>query len=197
MTTLREGFDISLLLQKTFPNVPVFGDVNVVVRGSIGGTNVDVGEILQGLSIRMPVRLKKVFPESGDFFQLPNEPIISVRGDKIVNQTPLNIGIDESGRIRKGTVKEVIVVGDYRVVMRGIAYNEEEDLYPESQMKDIINHMEFRGVLEVDNYLLNNVFKIKYLVPLSPNYQRSPEDNFRSQPYELAFISDDDIRLDF
>lgn len=157
------------------------------------------GEFVQdsmlGAELRMPTALR--IPEKDKpWFKLPNEPIISLIGRKEVVVTPVIRTRDERGRVYRGTVKEEMYIDDYTISIRGIAYNAEEDDYPEDVMRQIRIHTEFPGVLEIKNYLLNHIFNISLVVVNSYRYPRNEEMPFRGQAYEIGMLSDENFGIE-
>jgi Domain of unknown function (DUF6046) len=146
-----------------------------------------------GQKYRMPIRVRfteSVGAPAGEWFQLPNEPIISVRGHVEVTKTAIN----RSGR-KKGMVTEEEYLDDYQITIQGIAYNEVKDAYPEFDMKKIRYHLERAGYLEVQNYLLNQVFGIQFIKIEDLDAPRSERLTMRWAPYSLKAFSVNDFDL--
>lgn len=156
------------------------------------------GEFVQdsmlGAELRMPTALR--IPGKQAWFQLPNEPIISLIGKKEVVVTPVIRSRNEQGKLLRGTVKEEMYLDDYTISVRGIAYNTEEDDYPEDVMRQIRLHTEHAGALEIKNYLLNHIFNINLAVVNSYRYPRNEEMPFRGQAYEIGLLSDENFELE-
>jgi len=74
-------------------------------------------------------------------YQLPNEPIISLRLSKKIVKTEI-AGLD-------GTVKERISNGDYQIVIKGIIVNENTDDYPEEEVRNLRKIIESNDAVKI------------------------------------------------
>lgn len=130
---------------------------------------------------------KIFFPLSLDGYDMPNEPMISVTGNKVVVKTVL-AGV-------QGTVKEEISVDDYQVTIEGIAINDDSDDYPEEIVQKIINICEKPGRIKVVSDLMK-LFNVQWLVIESYNFQ-GIEGHQNCQSYTLNCVSDRPVPLVF
>jgi len=134
-----------------------------------------------GQLLFMPMRLGGVL--------LPNEPTISIAGQKTIVETPL------AGSTRRGTVKELISVDDYQVTIRGIAINYASKLvYPEDEVKALRDLFEKNESLVVE-CALTNLFGIYRLVIKSARFPEMVGIQ-HAQAYELTCVSDEDFDLE-
>jgi hypothetical protein len=133
-----------------------------------------------GQSLFMPVRLRD--------YQLPNEPTVLITGKKNIVKTAL------AGNTQSGTVKELISVEDYDIVIRGIAINTDSKFtYPEDQIKAIhelflLNEAHFidcglTALLGIDKLVIEEI-----TFPEMIGIQHA-------QAYELKCVSDNDFEL--
>lgn len=142
--------------------------------------------------VRMPVKI--TIPGEEPFY-LPNEPIISLDNRKDAVISHLNRGIDENGNIKKGTVKEEVDLGDYKILIRGIVFNEEERDFPESELTNIRKMYEYSGNIGISCPILD-VYNIKKIYLIRKNLSRVPEDSINMQKYVMEALSDEDFELE-
>lgn len=117
--------------------------------------------------------------------QLPNEPIISLKGKKrIVKTSPPGLS---------GSVKEHIQLDDYIIQIKGEMINDEEDDLPQEQMRDIRELCERLGALKITNRLLS-YYNIDYIVITDFEFPAGPGMRHR-QPYVINALSDRSIDL--
>lgn len=172
---------------KPFPIGGIPDPKNLIPGGSFIGSDKDKLSML-GQKIFLPVRLK--IPEEGeDWIQLPNEPIMSIENNMIVEKTSVTRG---NGR---GSVKEIINMDDYIVRLDGLIINEEEKAYPSAIISDIRKLMEYPGALQIDSEL-TRLYNITLVVRQSYNAPRDNSDKLRVQKYSIEFISDEDFELE-
>ena len=138
----------------------------------------------QGGSYFLPVKMG-VNPT--DLYQLPNEPIMSIRGSKMLKVTPIR---RKSGG--RGTVKEERSLNDYEITIRGLAINEDENDYPESQIREIRKICESTGVVYLTSYF-SKLFNISKVSIKDFDFPRFPANSLRVQPYVINCISDMDF----
>ena len=147
----------------------------------------------RGQVYRMPIAIRPataVGQAASPWYQLPNEPMISVRGKVKVTKTTIN-----RGNGGKGTVSEEEHLEDYSVSIQGIAYNELENQYPEEDMKQIRRHFERPGYLEVKNYFLNQIWGITYIKIEDVRADRFERLTERWAPYTADGFSVTDFDL--
>jgi hypothetical protein len=134
-----------------------------------------------GQSIFMPIRLGGVL--------LPNEPTIRITGQKTIVETAL------AGSTRRGTVKELISVDDYQVLIRGIAINYSSKLiYPEDQVK-ALHDLYLKNESLLIECALTNLLGIYRLVIKSVDFPEMVGVQ-HAQAYEFTCISDEDFDLE-
>lgn len=139
-----------------------------------------------GAELRMPCAFRIPGEE---LWQLPNEPIISLRGKVDSRKTTLNRGK------KHGTVKEIINLDDYVIKIQGIIYNEDEDDYPEEQVAMLRKHLEYPGAFGIEN-LITRIWNITLCTVDDFDIPRDPEKAFREQHYEIVLSSDEDFELE-
>lgn len=104
---------------------------------------------LKGQSFMMPLKFNN--------WTFPIEPLISVSGSKEVIVTKL------PGSSKRPVVEEV-AMDSYKVTIKGVFINEDNDDYPFRDTARLSWMLEQRGAVPVVNSLLNRVFGINYLV---------------------------------
>ena len=113
--------------------------------------------------------------------QLPNEPVITIKGSKTIIETPIDGN--------EGTFKEHYALGDYGITIQGVCVLEENsDEYPEAQVRSLRRIIEEKTGLDVVCKLLS-YFDIKHLAIKSfdfPSIEGAPG----MQPYTLECASD-------
>jgi hypothetical protein len=166
-----------------------FNDLRLVKESKkVRGGNLSTASML-GAEIRMPMALK-IPGTQNELFQLPNEPIVSIRGGKETVITSLNRGG------KRGTVKEEVNLNDYEIAIRGLAINEQENDYPDQIIRQIRTLTEHPGSLEVVGFLFE-LFRINLVTVQDFYYPRDERMPIRVQAYEIKFISDEDFEIDF
>lgn len=82
-------------------------------------------------------------------FYLPNEPIVSISGGKVIVKTQIDSN--------DGTFKESMALDDYRITIRGLCIQEDlddPDAYPEDQVRLIRQLFEERESVDIVNDIL-------------------------------------------
>lgn len=133
-----------------------------------------------------PVRLAKE-SEPDDFFMLPTDPRISVRGSNTIVMREV-----ADGPIR-GTVKETWGNDDWRVSISGILMTDEVgtcDYY----MRQLVELCSARECLIVTNEQLNNSFGITRLAVTGVKFNET--DGKDNQLFVIEAVSDDSYRLE-
>lgn len=142
-----------------------------------------------GIVYYMPTKLQISLPGAPEeLHQLPNEPLISISGQKNVVKTAID-GV-------KGTFKEGFSIDDYTITIRGLAIQPDlqSEEYPELLVRKIRKICEIQGSLKVVNDLLQ-MFGINRLVIESydfPDFPGAPS----VQPYVLQCVSDQEFELE-
>lgn len=120
-----------------------------------------------------------------DGVRLPNEPLVTITGKKIIVETPV------VGNKRKGTVKEFITTGDYNIKIEGICIDPGKKEYPQAQVESIIALAEKIEALDFTNDIAQ-LFGINRLV--IKDYGIAPmQGQPYSQKYYLSCVSDQDF----
>ncbi|MEO0337582.1 MAG: DUF6046 domain-containing protein [Bacteroidota bacterium] len=133
-----------------------------------------------GRPLFMPVQINGVL--------LPNEPTMAISVNKKIVSTPL------VGSKRKGTVKELISVEDYSIVIRGVALNYDSTfVYPEDEVKILHDLFLKDQSLEVKSAVTNllGIYRLvikDFKLPEMIGVQHA-------QAYEFICVSDEDFVL--
>jgi hypothetical protein len=126
---------------------------------SEGGSQVKAwdGNSLDGLQFRESSLKGGAFlmPLTIDGYKFPIEPLVSVSGSKHIVETKIT-GV-------KMPIVEEVAMETYKVTIKGVYINEENDNYPYREVARLPWLLEKRGALPVVNELLR-VFGIDYLV---------------------------------
>ena len=120
-----------------------------------------------------------------DNVRLPNEPLISIKGNKRIIKTAVP-GL-------QGTIKEHIQLGDYKITIKGIAVNDEEDDLPQAEIRDIRELCEKLGSLKITNRLLS-YFNINHITITDFDFP-AVEGMQNAQLYVINALSDKPIDL--
>lgn len=146
-------------------------------------TTKTIGEDTSGQFVKTRSTLNTPFfmPCKIDGFQLPNEPIVSIRGSKTIVETPID-GIE-------GTFKENFSNGDYQITIKGICVNDDDsDDYPDEQLRQIRKIWDKRTGLSVVCKLLS-IYNINHIAIKSIDYPPI-EGAPGMQPYQIECLSD-------
>lgn len=125
-----------------------------------------------GVPLFMPTKLND--------FWLPNEPLITINGQNVVERTKLT-GI-------KGTVKERISTDDISIKIQGIIINEETDDYPEDQVRALRQIIESQDAVQISNRMLT-LFDVHQVAIIAWNFA-GIEGHQDCQTYEITCVSD-------
>lgn len=134
-----------------------------------------------GSPVFMPMKI-------GDLL-LPNEPTIIINSRKNIVETAL------AGSTRRGTVKELISIEDWNIVIRGVAINYKSKLvYPEDEVKALRDLYERNESLEVQCALTNllGIYRLvirEFELPEMTGIQHA-------QAYQFICTSDEDFILE-
>jgi hypothetical protein len=178
-------YDASQIEEKTFTEAGTFpdavadssteGENSVTMRNTIG-SNLPTGQ-----PIFMPMRLGNLI--------LPNEPSVTISSRKNIVETAL------TGSTRRGTVKELISIEDWSVVIRGVAINyNSKEFYPEDIVKSLKDLYEINESLEVQCALtrLLGIYRLvirEFTLPEMIGIQHC-------QAYQFICTSDEDFILE-
>lgn len=117
--------------------------------------------------------------------QLPNEPIISLKGKKRIIKTAVP-GLP-------GTIKEHIQLDDYQITIKGIAVNDDEDDLPQTEIRELRELAETLAPLKITNRLLS-YFNIDEIVITSYDFP-GVEGHQNMQAYVFQCLSNKTIDL--
>lgn len=147
-----------------------------------------------------------VMPVKIDGYQLPNEPLITITGDKKIIRTALN-GANSAGRVQhRGSVKELISVNDYQVKITGRLMHEPvysgthtnarpyPNAYPSQEMRELIRIYESRRSVKID-CALTQLFGIEYIAISRVSFP-GEAGMHNNQRYEITGYSDEDYEID-
>lgn len=140
-----------------------------------------------GLNHNGPDGVFYMMPTALNGWQLPNEPHISISGNKKVVSTSL------AGNKRRGSVKEIINTNDYKIVIKGVIINPVSDVYPFDEVEQLQELFELNEAIEITNALTDKIgIKNVVLTDLSiPAMVGKPN----RQNYQISCISDEDFIL--
>jgi|ERR1017187_2546136 hypothetical protein len=186
----RGKTSLSTILAAGYKGVPTFNFANLKNKASVAGPNsVDNIPTIDDTGI-VNTDFNKSSSELGtpyfmpcklDDFQLPNEPLIEIRGMNNIIKTPIDGN--------EGTFKEKWSLGDYVVRIRGIAMLEtNSDAYPEAQIRAIRALIEKQEDVKVVNNLCAyfGIYNLAIENWDFPALEGAPG----MQPYELHCLSD-------
>lgn len=126
----------------------------------------------------------------GQFFELPNEPLISIGLSKTIVQTPT------VGKYRKGTVKEYICAEDDIISIKGVCFNPNyTDLYPADQVAMLKEMHDINDALEVESNAFFELFGVRKLVILETKFDEMVGES-GLQTYSISAVSDQDFYAD-
>lgn len=134
-------------------------------------------------------------PVKLDGWQLPQEPIISIRGGKNIIETELNRIDPKTNRIQRKNVLEEINLNNYKIRIRGIILSEDEfDSYPEQSVRRLREVLEKPGSISIENGLtaLWNITK----VAIKDWDMREVQGYLGAQSFEIECLSDEDFDLE-
>ncbi len=178
----RKGEELVQKVKKPDPTVPEI--INPSSEALLNGS-FNYRTPLGG-SFRLPCRLDHRNLRDIHLYQLPNEPIISVKGGKQITTT----NIRRTSGI--GTVKEERALKDFQITIKGIALNTEETAYPTEQITRIKEICTAPGVVYIDCEL-TSLFGIHQLSIVDFDFPRSAEQNIIYQAYVIRAVSDFDF----
>lgn len=141
-----------------------------------------------GQLLLMPVKFK--IPKAGEeWYQLPNEPVMSIDFTNELVVTKLNRGK------RRGNLVEMININNYRLSISGICINQDSNDYPEADISQFRKFIEYTGAIQIDS-LITRLFNITFCTMEAGSIHRQPDTNFREAPYSLTLMSDEDFDLE-
>lgn len=160
-------------------DIDTYGDVKIDVWDDSAMTGNGLRpSSLTGSAFVMPLTI-------GDY-KFAIDPIISVSGAVEIVRTIMP-GF-------AGTIKEEISEDDYRITIRGILINEDNDDYPYEQVSEIDALKKSIGGLKVINKMLNLCFGINQIVIESIEIE-GMEGVQSMQSFAISALSDRDVEL--
>lgn len=117
--------------------------------------------------------------------QLPNEPVMSIRGMKQMKLSPVN----RPGN--RGTIKEERTLNDYEIKIIGFCINSEK-AFPTAQVELLKGFYEKPGVVYISS-LFTRVMGITKISIKNIELPRFPELPVNVQPYTITALSDFDF----
>lgn len=93
-----------------------------------------------------------------------------------------------------GSVKEYISQNDYDITIRGALVDESGQIYPEDQVKQLVEYCEVPDSIQIASRFLNDNFDIQFLTIKEVNFPQL-EGTQNVQLFEIKAISDDPIEL--
>lgn len=197
-------YDLNRLYQKAFGHVGLpypAGGLNTLGNPAATAVKTVEGAFRfrseLGAEYRFPVKIDRGDdPAAPQWWQLPNEPLVSVYGSKQVVETRLNRGE------RKQNVTEEVNLNPYRVRIRGVMYGGEADEYPEDDVRALRQVFEKDGPRAIACPLLD-LFGIDRVVlkavnvpgvPGTPEAQAYVIEAFSDEPFELERADNRDNR---
>lgn len=140
-----------------------------------------------GTELRMPCKIGIPGQEP---YQLPNEPIISIDMSFETKITKVNRG----GNKKRGTVKEISNLDDYKISIKGIIYQYNENDYPEEDVRRIREILE-NGLITIECFF-TSIFNVSLATVQTCRFNRNESSSFRSQDYDISLLSDEDFELE-
>lgn len=126
----------------------------------------------------------------GQFYELPNEPLISLGLVKTIVETAT------VGKYRKGTVKEYICTEDYTITIKGVCINlDDPELYPSDQVALLNDIVDINDALEVESNPFLELFGIRKIVIKDIQFDEMVGES-GLQKYTIQAVSDQDFYAD-
>jgi len=120
-----------------------------------------------------------------DGFELPNEPLITIEIGKSIVRTDL-AGYN-------GSVKENMGLGDYEIVIQGVATNDQSDDYPEATVRRLREIFEKKKEVSIVSPLMA-LFGIHFIA-IERLRLPAVEGQIQFTGYEFQCFSDMDVSL--
>ena len=158
-----------------------------------GGLNLlPVGSIkaLKGsFSLKSTLNTEYTLPVKLDGWQMPQEPVIMIRGGKNIKETALNRGD------RVQNVLEEMNLNNYQIRIHGVIINEVDfDAYPEEAVRRLREILEKAGSVSIENGLTSiwNITKVAF-----KDWEiRDVQGYIGAQAFEIDCLSDEDFELE-
>jgi hypothetical protein len=173
-----------------FPGKPEVDNINQVIppEASILSTSNEL-EIDEDLVMTTPTGVPLFMPMSINGYQLPNEPILTIKLQKKIVKTQLY------GNTRKGTVKETVSTDDYSIDVRGIAINYYDKYnYPAEIVSKLNELVKLNESLLVKSPLTRLMGIDRVVIE---NFELIPTPGVQHvQAYRMSMSSDEDFVLE-
>ena len=130
----------------------------------------------------------------GEQFTLPNEPLVGLSLSKTIVETAT------VGKYRKGTVKEYITTEDYKISIRGVCADIDDDGelwddYPANQVDTLNRLFEINDAVEVVDNKFFELFGIRSIVLKDIQFDEMAGQQ-GLQRYTISAVSDQDFYAD-
>lgn len=142
-----------------------------------------------GDSFLMPVKMK--LPDDANWYQLPFEPMVSLRPRKLFVETVLSQGKQKP---RRSAVVEDIGFQGYSINIEGVCYMPYGG-YPEADVRQIRRLLEYRGPVMIRCYM-TYLFDIELMYITQGDVDRKAGMSIREQPFTIAGHSDEDFEYE-
>lgn len=140
-----------------------------------------------GTPIHMPVEINGV--------RLPNEPLVTITGDKKIIRTSITGVKSSASTVRRGTIKELINTNDYKIKIVGRIVNEKDsEAYPEELVNELKKIYERRETVEISSDL-TRIFEINQIAIYKLTLP-GEAGMLNSQQYEILAYSDETVKRD-
>lgn len=185
----RDKIQQSNVLEALFEN----RENQLVSRGIVAGDIPDLSKLNEvrmsflGTPVHMPVTINGVV--------LPNEPLVTITGDKKIIRTAIT-GVNNTATVnRRGTYKELINTNDYIIKIVGRMVNEDEpSQYPEDNVKQFKQFYELRKTVSIESKL-TELFDIRQMAIHKINLP-GEAGMLNNQFYEITGYSDETLEKD-
>ena len=182
-------YNIIELYEKAFGHTPVRGMGPLIPVGDgtwpVPPYEVETEQLVKNYQESM-MGTPVMFPMKLDGYDMPNEPMAHVTGNKIIVKTQV-AGV-------QGSVKELISEDDYMVTIEGLIINEDGDDFPEEITRRIIEICQKPKAVKVQSDFLA-MFDIHYLAIENYNFQGVPGAQ-NVQSYTINGMSDRPLTLE-
>lgn len=140
-----------------------------------------------GTPIHMPVTINGL--------ELPNEPLVTITGEKKIIRTSLTGVKNNANIVRRGTIKELINTNDYKIKITGrMVQDSGSNTYPTRVLGALKDLFETRSSVEIDS-LLTGLFNIYRIAIVRINLP-GEAGMLNNQFYEISAYSDEDEATD-
>ena len=146
------------------------------------------------------IRMATVLSIPGFTYPLPNEPIIQIDGGReVVVGMPYGMTMSNAGGVsvnsNRGSTKEIPAYKDWSITIEGLIVNLDEDDYPEEELKQLQQILEYNGPITIQNDACRTK-GITQVVALDWSFPREAGEGVRYQRYRIDLLSDNDYELE-